>query len=377
MTQKPRRPSTLTPTSWDKLEGLLPPLSVEEENSLKNSIKENGVLDPVKVLPDGRIVDGYHRWKLSDHKAPVKILNLSEDEALCLALNLNTSRRHLSPDQKRDLVLTLRKRRYSQQRVSELTGFSRAYVSSVEKLEDFRDVRTVNSKSPDLRIKIPEEEHSRIYERSKEEPLNKLAADYKVTPGRISQILQGHEKELERKAALEELERRADRLPPLVAQFSTIVLDPPWPYEGVYDPKGHRGTPPYPVMSVDEIKALKVPAASDCILWLWTTNAFLHESFHVLESWGFVAKTVLTWAKDSIGLGKWLRGQTEHCIVAVKGNPKIRLTSQSTLLRARAREHSRKPDDFYQLVDSLCEGPKLDYFGREKRDGWTVYGTSA
>src|SRR3989442_7335472 len=111
MTQKPGRPVTLTLTSWDKLEGLLPPLSFEEENSLKNSIKENGVLDPVKVLPDGRIVDGYHRWKISDHKAPVKILNLSEDEALCLALNLNTSRRHLSPDQKRDLVLILRKRR--------------------------------------------------------------------------------------------------------------------------------------------------------------------------------------------------------------------------------------------------------------------------
>jgi len=377
MTHKLGRPGTLTLTSWDKLEGLLPPLSSEEESSLENSIKENGVLDPVKVLPDGRIVDGYHRWKLSNHSAPVKILKISEDEALCLALNLNTSRRHLAPEQKRELVLALRKRRYSQQRVSELTGFSRAYVSSVERLEDFSDERTVNSKPPDLRIKIPEEEHPRIYERSKGEPLNKLAADYKVTPGRISQILQSHEKQLERKAALEELERRASSLPPLVAQFSTIVLDPPWPYDGEYDPKGHRGTPPYPVMSVDEIKAMKIPAAPDCILWLWTTNAFLHESFHMLESWAFVPKTVLTWAKDSIGLGKWLRGQTEHCIAAVKGNPKIRLASQSTLLQARAREHSRKPDAFYHLVDSLCEGPKLDYFGRQKRDGWTLYGTSA
>jgi N6-adenosine-specific RNA methylase IME4 len=370
------KPHVLTPISWEMLDGLLPPLSAEEEVSLRKSIGENGVLDPVKILPDGRIIDGNHRWRLSKGKAPVEVLDVSEEEALRIALKLNVSRRHLSPDQKRELVLTLRKRRFSQERVARLTGFSRAYVSSLERLEDFSDAKTVNSKPPDLRIKIPEAEHERIYERSKGEPLSRLAADYKVTPGRISQILQHREKELEREVALEELERRAVSLHPLEAQFSTIVLDPPWPAEGEYDPKGRRGTPPYPVMTVDEIKGLKVPSAADCSLWLWTTNTFLHEAFHVLESWGFAPKSILTWAKNSIGLGKWLRGQTEHCILAVKGSPKIVLAGQSTLLRAPSREHSRKPDEFYILVDSLCEGPKLDYFGRERRDGWTVYGTS-
>jgi len=84
----------------------------------------------------------------------------------------------------------------------------------------------------------------------------------------------------------------------------------------------------------------------------------------------------LTWAKDSIGLGKHLRGQTEHCILAVRGKPKLNLTGQSTLLRARGREHSRKPDEFYKLVEELCEEPRLDYFGREARPGWNVYGTN-
>ncbi len=80
--------------------------------------------------------------------------------------------------------------------------------------------------------------------------------------------------------------------------------------------------------------------------------------------------------QGTIGLGKHLRGQTEHCILAVKGKPKLKLTNQSTLLRAPRREHSRKPDEFYKLVDEICEGPKLDYFGRESREGWIVYGTN-
>lgn len=364
------------PTRWDKVQDLLPPLSSEEEASLEQSIKSSGVINPVRVLPDGRIIDGYNRWKLSKGTAKVEVLNVDEKEAFGLALRLNTSRRHLSAEQKRDLVLNLRKDGYSQEEVSTLTGFSRALVGSIEKLERFSDDRTVNGKPLDLRIRVPQEEHPRIYERSKNETTKQIAADYKVTKGRITQIVQRHEKILKRKAVIKELERRAQTLPPLQAEFSTLVVDPPWPSDGDYDPLGHRGSPPYPTMTVEEIKGLKIPASKDCILWLWTTNAALHEAYHVLEAWGFTPKTILTWAKNRMGLGKWLRGQTEHCILAVKGNPKITLTDQSTLLVGKARQHSRKPEEFYKLVESLCEGPQLDYFGRTRRAGWTLYGTS-
>jgi len=85
---------------------------------------------------------------------------------------------------------------------------------------------------------------------------------------------------------------------------------------------------------------------------------------------------VLTWVKPSIRLGEYLRGQTEHCILAVKGKPRLKLTSQSTVLQALRREHSRKPDGFYRLVEAICEGPRLAYFGREQWPGWTVYGSN-
>ena len=89
---------------------------------------------------------------------------------------------------------------------------------------------------------------------------------------------------------------------------------------------------PYPTMTLDEICALPVGklAADDCHLWLWTTNAFMRESYAIADAWGFTVKTILTWAKDRMGTGDWLRGQTEHCLMCIKGKPTITLTNQTT-----------------------------------------------
>jgi N6-adenosine-specific RNA methylase IME4 len=132
-------------------------------------------------------------------------------------------------------------------------------------------------------------------------------------------------------------------------------------------------------MSIDAIRALPVTnlAHDDALLWLWTTNSYLREAFSVVDSRGFRHKTVLTWAKDRIGTGDWLRGQTEHCLLAVRGRPVVTLTSQSTLLTGPLREHSRKPDEFYALVESLCPAPtggRLELFARQARPGWAAMG---
>ena len=158
--------------------------------------------------------------------------------------------------------------------------------------------------------------------------------------------------------------------------FPVIVLDPPWRYEKRVEDATHRGRNPYPDMSIEEICALPIRRLADdnCVLWLWTTNAFMREAFRCLDAWGFREKTILTWAKDRMGTGDWLRGQTEHAIMSVLGAPTVTLTNQTTLLNASMREHSRKPDEFYSLVDALCPGPKLEMFAREKRDGWSAWG---
>jgi N6-adenosine-specific RNA methylase IME4 len=82
-------------------------------------------------------------------------------------------------------------------------------------------------------------------------------------------------------------------------------------------------------MSIAQICALNAGplAHADCLFWLWTTNHHMREAFTVLDAWGFKQKTILTWAKDRMGTGDWLRGQSEHCLLAVRGKPVVELTN--------------------------------------------------
>jgi N6-adenosine-specific RNA methylase IME4/DNA-binding XRE family transcriptional regulator len=368
------------PKPWPLLTELLPPLSSQERSELYENIKRNGMQYPIKILPSGKIFDGHTRFDLFGKKARFEVVNVSEEKALELGLGLNLNRRHLSHEQRNEIIRELRRRGYTQQKTAALVGISRSAVDHVENVNKLRNDNNVNAKdAPDLRVIVPKQYYAIIWRRAKtsNEPYRQIGADYKVSPGRVAQIVKSYEKTLDRKRALEELNNRASMLPPLQAEFSTIVVDPPWPLGNAYDPENFRGSPPYPELSLEKIRELRIPAAKDCVLWLWTTNHHLHEAFHTVESWGFEYKILLTWAKsNNFGLGKYLRGQTEHCLAAVKGHPVWKLTNQSTLLLAPSREHSRKPDEFYKLVESLSEAPRLDYFGRESRPGWTVYGTS-
>jgi N6-adenosine-specific RNA methylase IME4 len=174
--------------------------------------------------------------------------------------------------------------------------------------------------------------------------------------------------------AREAIESKPQALPD--GPFDVVVADPPWSYFLRAEDALHRGRVPYPAMSTDQICDLQVAklAADDCILWLWTTNAHMHDAFHVCEAWGFKHVSILTWGKNKIGAGHWLRGRTEHCLLATKGKPVHDLKGQSTLLEAPRREHSRKPDEFFALVESLCPGSKVELFAREQRPGWHSWG---
>ncbi len=119
--------------------------------------------------------------------------------------------------------------------------------------------------------------------------------------------------------------------------------------------------------------------ASTSIFWLWTTNMHLLDGSarQVLDAWDLAPQTMLTWAKDRFGTGDWLRGQTEHAILATRGHPVRTLTNQSTLLEAPMRTHSEKPDEFYAMVEQLCPAPAggyLELFARKPRPGWITWG---
>jgi N6-adenosine-specific RNA methylase IME4 len=220
-------------------------------------------------------------------------------------------------------------------------------------------------------------------ESSQSQLLSKLAND---APKQF-QAIRNNEKtfsevsaELKRERKFEVAEQLAkEPSPSPIGPFRVIVADPPWKYGSRAEDLTHRARNPYPDMDVYAIEALPIPelAHQECVLWLWTTNAFMGEALGCLGAWGFEKKTILTWVKDRMGLGDWLRGQTEHCIMAVKGKPTVTLTNQTTALLAPVREHSRKPDEFYCLVESLCPGNKLEMFARQHRDGWQSWGPEA
>lgn len=188
-----------------------------------------------------------------------------------------------------------------------------------------------------------------------------------VQAGRMSlQQAKQEIKKQQKRALVEQIKREPPPLPE--GPFRTIVIDPPWPCD--------CSRAPYPAMTIHQIKSLPVPelAHEDCVLWLWITNSLVREAFECLDAWGFRQTTMLTWAKDRVGVGSWLRGETEHCLLTTRGRPVVTLTDQGTLLMAPRREHSRKPDEFYEVVESLCPGNKLEMFARQPREGWQSWG---
>jgi N6-adenosine-specific RNA methylase IME4 len=162
-------------------------------------------------------------------------------------------------------------------------------------------------------------------------------------------------------------------------EYRTILVDPPWMETGGGRIK--RGADRhYPVLSTPEIIAailrceLFRPAPS-AHLYLWVTNNFLPEGLLVVQALRFCYKTLLTWAKDRFGLGRYFRGQTEHLIFATRGRHlPAKVRNQSTLIYARRGRHSAKPEESYTLIESASPGPYLELFARTKRPGWDCWG---
>lgn len=174
-------------------------------------------------------------------------------------------------------------------------------------------------------------------------------------------------------------------------KFSTILADPPWQFQnrtGKMAPE-HKRLSRYPTMKLQEIKDLPVEAIAEerAHLYLWVPNALLAEGMQVMENWGFKYKTNLIWYKirkdggpDRRGVGFYFRNVTEMILFGVCGKNIRTLQpgrSQENIISSRKREHSRKPDEQYDLIESCSWGPFLELFGRGTREGWTTWGNQA
>jgi N6-adenosine-specific RNA methylase IME4 len=111
-----------------------------------------------------------------------------------------------------------------------------------------------------------------------------------------------------------------------------------------------------------------------CHLYLWTTNNFIHRALHLMETWGFAFKTVLTWVKPEIGLGSYFRNDTEHCLFGVHGKMTTRVKNIGTHFSAPTGEHSEKHARIYEIAEAASYQPRLEVFSRRKREGWETWG---
>jgi N6-adenosine-specific RNA methylase IME4 len=164
-----------------------------------------------------------------------------------------------------------------------------------------------------------------------------------------------------------------------VTRYRTIVADPPWPYAGASAPWRNSVADHYPLLDLDTIADLPVSAlsAKDAHLYVWAVLPSLEDAFWLARAWGFRPSTMLTWCKQGPGLGAGYRGNTEHLIVARRGNAPFRTTAAGTWYQAPRAEHSRKPDLFIDLIEAMSPGPYLELFARRQRLGWDTWGNEA
>ncbi|MDQ1900343.1 MT-A70 family methyltransferase [Paracoccus sp. WLY502] len=174
-------------------------------------------------------------------------------------------------------------------------------------------------------------------------------------------------------------------------RFGTVLADPPWQFQnrtGKMAPE-HKRLSRYPTMTLEDICALPVAAIAGARshLYLWVPNALLPEGLKVMKSWGFTYKSNLIWYKtrkdggpDRRGVGFYFRNVTEILLFGVRGRDVRTLDpgrSQENVIATQKREHSRKPDEQYDLIEACSWGPRLEMFARGPRKGWTVWGNQA
>ena len=161
--------------------------------------------------------------------------------------------------------------------------------------------------------------------------------------------------------------------------FCCIEADPPWALDAS-EAKSALGQ--YTVMDLEAIKAMgpdvQARAADNAHLWLWAINPMLPEALDVMAAWGFDYKGCLTWVKtNGFGTGHYLRGATEHCLLGVRGTLACLRNDQRTYFEAPRTDHSRKPEGFYDILETLSPGPRMRLFARSQRDGWESWGDEA
>lgn len=357
---------------------IVPDMREPEWEAFIDDVAIRGVVEPLVILPDGTVLDGRHRLQAAHQLGlidlPVRVIEMEPDAAQEYMIKAALLRRHLTDDQRAVLA-----RKWQAARSAKVKK-ARSLIANAARWFSLSD--TVSDKENDTR-----EQAADMFAVAQRKV--KYAGELeRQAPDLLTQVERGEITLLEAKREMKERAREHRReknrelveaaVPVITASYPTIVIDPPWDWGDECDcDQFGRARPTYATMTIDQIAALPIAdlAAANAHIYLWITNRSLPKGLGLLEQWGFRYVTCLTWCKPSIGMGNYYRGSTEHVLFAVRGTLGLLRHDVGTWFTApRPGQHSAKPPEFYEIVETCSPGPWLDMFARRSRPGWTSWG---
>jgi N6-adenosine-specific RNA methylase IME4 len=370
---------------------IFPLLQGEEFDGLVESIRTKGLLNPIWLHPDGSVIDGRNRYNACPIAGVERRYQTWDGKGSLtdFVFAQNFDRRHLNAtmralaakraepwyakEAKERQLATLKKgkqhapvtQKVGERKKHEGEAADKAAKVAKSNRQYVADLKRIEKEAPEIYAQIE-------------------AGEIELTPAKRQVREQKREKRRKENAELVKVAKTPEEIK---AKFATIVIDPPWAVsdEGDVNQFG-RANPDYHTMPFADI--LKLPVADkadvDCHLYLWITNRSLPKGFELIEAWGFRYITCLTWCKPSFGIGNYYRGSTEQILFAVKGQQSLKRKDVGTwFLAERGKndlgkdDHSAKPAEAFQLIESCSPGPYLEWFpGSKVRDGWTKLGVA-
>lgn len=386
-----------------ELRSLIRPLSEEEYEQLKESVLAEGIRDPL-VVWNGILLDGHHRYKIAQEYGleyrTVEIELPNKEAAKEWIITNQLGRRNLTPMEAsyyRGKLYESKKQRQGTrtdltfpqngERLNTAKALGKQY--GVSKNTITRDAEF--SKAVDkVAAEIGEEAKHAILTGKANIPkkdVEKLIEIKQKAPELVEPILRGEKpltKAIQDMARIEVSEKikgiSTNEVKRPDGVFDVIVIDPPWPIEKIErDVAPNQVGLDYPTMTIEEIKALKIPCAEDCHVWLWTTQKYLPAAFEILKEWGLKYVCTFVWHKPGgfqpFGLPQY---NCEFALYARLGAPKfVDLKDLKLCFNAPRTGHSEKPEVFYDMVRRVTIGRRLDMFNRRKIEGFETWGNEA
>ena len=359
---------------------LVPELSEEEYTRLKESIASVGLYEPIIINQKGTLLDGHHRLKVvkelgwSRVNVETKIFESRIDEQIYV-IETNLSRRHLIAAIRiklaRDILeLETQKKAKGNQSIGGKIGanITNIGVSSAEEKPDPVHTDKVlaeksgTSKASVYRVKKIMDEGTPEEKALLFSGEGKINTAFKEFTNRTTPKSPGID------------------TPPLPDEkYRCLIIDPPWEMEKISrDERPNQGKfLDYPTMTIEELEKLPIKELADkegCHIYLWTTHKHLPDALKLFESWGAKYQCLMTWVKPT-GMTpfSWMYN-TEHILFGRIGSLKLEKLGIKLAFNEKSREHSRKPDVFYDIVKQASPEPRLDMFSRESREGFNLWG---